>query len=451
MKKFFLFRRKEVSAASTFASDTGEGVDIFGVSADLLAFITAEEGAIRLVFNNATPYEDNNLVDGDSMQKSSVTVSCDAGKEMDVIENIMRFVGSENKYNVLKFDAVEGFSNLKNINLQGVSDVVSQVRKNPVERATGKKSTKTFIGGTAATAFGTPNTIQGIDFQSSENKPIVDFNESGITVSAGTSINGWTNSGTGGATYNATTSGTPVKLTTVGRTGSGVSTVAASLSSTQYFILANQLEVGNDFTMYMVVSSTPSNILNNSGKVTKGNIYGGDDGTSFGLGGIDSDAAQGLFSIRFDTFTGAPAYAPNNVGQSVTDENDVETIQVLVVRRDKNNIIFIHDLSGQIISSFKPVSQEAATPPSQVAVQQYSSPTQVKNPPPQKTPQSRSLNESGRLDGVLAVKNLGGAPSAPQAKFIGHIARFGVIQKDIGTESASSLAQDLYDLYNPIS
>ena len=257
------------------------------------------------MFNNATPYEDNNLVDGDSMQKSSVTVSCDAGKEMDVIENIMRFVGSENKYNVLKFDAVEGFSNLKNINLQGVSDVVSQVRKNPVERATGKKSTKTFIGGTASTAFGTPNTIQGIDFQSSENKPIVDFNESGITVSAGTSINGWTNSGTGGATYNATTSGTPVKLTTVGRTGSGVSTVAASLSSTQYFILANQLEVGNDFTMYMVVSNTPSNILNNnSGKVTKGNIYGGDDGTSFGLGGIDSDAAQGLFSIEFDTFTG---------------------------------------------------------------------------------------------------------------------------------------------------
>ena len=65
-----------------------------------------------MVFNNATPYEDNNLVDGDSMQKSSVTVSCEEGKEMDVIENIMRFVGSDNKYNILKFArTVEGFSN----------------------------------------------------------------------------------------------------------------------------------------------------------------------------------------------------------------------------------------------------------------------------------------------------------------------------------------------------
>ena len=52
MKKFFLFRRKEVSKASTFASDTGEGVDIFGVAADLLAFMTAEQGAVKMVFNN---------------------------------------------------------------------------------------------------------------------------------------------------------------------------------------------------------------------------------------------------------------------------------------------------------------------------------------------------------------------------------------------------------------
>ena len=64
---------------------------------------------------------------------------------------------------------------------------------------------------------------------------------------------------------------------------------------------------------------------------------------------------------------------------------------------------------------------------------------------------SRSLNESGRLDGVLAIKNFGGAPGSPEPKFAGHIARFGVIQKDIGTENAASLAQDLHDLYKPIS
>ena len=111
MKKFFLFRRKEVSKASTFASDTGEGVDIFGVAADLLAFMTAEQGAVKMVFNDATPYEDNNLVDGDSMQKSSVTVSCEEGKEMDVIESIMTFIGRDGRTNIMKFDAVSNFSN----------------------------------------------------------------------------------------------------------------------------------------------------------------------------------------------------------------------------------------------------------------------------------------------------------------------------------------------------
>lgn len=449
MKKFFLFRRKEVSKASTFASDTGEGVDIFGVAADLLAFMTAEQGGIRMVFNNATPYEDNNLVDGDSMQKSSVTVSCEEGKEMDVIENIMRFVGSDNKYNILKFDAVEGFSNLSNLSLDSISDVVSQVRKNPVERATGKKSTKTFIGGTAATAFGSPNTIQGIDFESSENKPVIDFNESGITVSAGVSINGWTNSGTGGSTYNASVNGTPTKLTTVGREGSGVATVAADVTTTQYFILANQLEVGDDFTMYMVLSNTPSDILTlNNGRISKGNVFGGDDATSFGLGGSESDASENLFGIRFDTFTGDPAKAPGNLPQSVTDEADVETMQVLVVRRTKDNVIFIHDASGQIISTFE---KEETSPITRTVTSEYGS---LSAPPPTTLDEesaSRSLNESGRLDGVLAIKNFGGAPNAPSPKFIGHIARFGVIQKDIGTENAASLAQDLHDLYKPIS
>jgi hypothetical protein len=446
MKKFFLFRRKEVSKASTFASDTGEGVDIFGVAADLLAFMTAEQGAVKMVFNNATPYEDNNLVDGDSMQKSSVTVSCEEGKEMDVIESIMVFIGRDGKTNIMKFDAVSNFSNLSDLRLGDVSDVVSQVRKSPVERATGKKSTKTFIGGTAATAFGTPNTIQGIDFESSENKPIVDFNESGITVSAGVSINGWTNSGTGGSTYNASVNGTPTKLTTVGREGSGVATVAADVTTTQYFILANQLEVGDDFTMYMVLSNTPSDILTlNNGRIAKGNVFGGDDATSFGLGGSESDASENLFAIRFDTFTGDPAKAPGNPPQSVTDENDVETMQVLVVRRTKDDVIFIHDASGQIISTFEKETGESVVRTIQT---RYGA---VVQQPSDQDSSSRSLNESGRLDGVLAIKNFGGAPNAPSPKFTGHIARFGVIQKDIGTENAASLAQDLHDLYKPIS
>ena len=446
MKKFFLFRRKEVSKASTFASDTGEGVDIFGVAADLLAFMTAEQGAVKMVFNNATPYEDNNLVDGDSMQKSSVTVSCQEGKEMDVIESIMIFIGNDGRTNVMKFDAVSNFSNLSDLRLGNVSDVVSQVRKNPVERTTGNKSTKTFIGGTAATAFGSPNTIQGIDFGSTENKPIVDFHEGGIGVSSGTSVNAWTNAGTGSTTYNATTNGTPTKLTAVGREGSGVSTIAADVTTSQYFILGTELLIGDDFTMYMVLSNTPSDILTlNNGRIAKGNVFGSDDGTCFGLSGTTSDASENLFVIRFNTFTGDAAKTGGNPPQSATDENDVETMQVVVVRRTKDDVVFVHDASGQIISTFKKEEAEAAV---RTITSRYG--TTIQQPLVQES-SSRSLNESGRLDGVLAIKNFGGAPGSPEPKFAGHIARFGVIQKDIGTENAASLAQDLHDLYKPIS
>ena len=105
---------------------------------------------------------------------------------------------------------------------------------------------------------------------------------------------------------NASVNGTPTKLTTAASLERevGVATVAADVTTSQYFILANQLEVGDDFTMYMVLSNTPSDILTlNNGRIAKGNVFGGDDATSFGLGGSDSDASENLFAIRFDTFT----------------------------------------------------------------------------------------------------------------------------------------------------
>lgn len=435
MRKFFLFRRKEVSRSSTFASDSGTGVDIFGVPADLLAFMSAELGKVKIVFNNATPYEENNLVDGDSMQKTSVTVSCTDGKEADVIESIMRFIGSEGpRFNVMKFDAVEGFSNLEGVTTTGITDVLSQVRKTPVERTSGDPSTKTFIGGTSGTAFGSPNSIQGIDFGSPTNKPIVDYNESGITVSSGTSINGWTNSGTGGATYDCTTNGTPTKLTAVGRDGSGVSTVAAEVTTSQYFIIGTEVVAAGPFTTYMVLADNPASIISQkSGRVMKGNIFGGADGTSFGIVGTLQDASQNLFSVRGDTFTGFPAQALGNEAQQESEEDLIRTIDVFVLRRDELDVMFIHDYTGEIIATFtgdvvpggKFESEESAG--------------------------GGSLNESGRQDGNLAIKNFGGAPLSPEPKFSGHIARFGVIKNDIGTERAARLATDLYDLYKPIS
>ena len=459
MKKFFLFRRQEVSKSSTFASDSGEGVDIFGVPADSLAFMTAELGAIRIVFNNATPYEENNLVDGDSMQKTSVTVSCERGKEMEVIESIMRFVDVERQgsFNIMKFDAVESFSNLKDVSVGAVSDVVSQVRKTPVDRVSGEPSSKTFIGGTAGTALGSPNTIEGIDFGAEIYKPTIDYNAAGITVSSGTAINGWTNSGTGGTAYNATVTNTPIKRTTLGRgaTESGSSQITAEVDTTESFQIGTEFKTGNEYTMYIAVANSETFVQQN-GRAARGNFYSGDsDGTSFGFGGSIADQSNEVFALRYDTHTGAPAKASGNFTYTYPDAPSARILDVFVVRRDKNNVVYVHDYTGAIVATFdeEVVSTTKSTRTSKTSTKIYDN---VKVTPTKEL-ESRSVNESGRLDGVLAIKNFGGAVgvsysgSTSDPKFDGKIARFGVIERDLGTERASRLATDLYDYYKPIS
>ncbi len=58
MKKFFLFKRKDIDVSSLETSDTGEGLDVFCVTADLFAFMTAATGRVKIYFNNATIYEE---------------------------------------------------------------------------------------------------------------------------------------------------------------------------------------------------------------------------------------------------------------------------------------------------------------------------------------------------------------------------------------------------------
>ena len=160
MKKFFLFKRKDVDVSSVEASDNGEGLDLLAVSADLLSFMTASLGRVNIVFNNATLYEESNLLDGESFKKTSVSVACEAGGEADLIESIMNFVSSDLvKTRVMRFDAVTGKTNVKEANIQSFNDVVSEVKTLPVRRTTKEVSSKTFIGGTAGTAFGTGNVI----------------------------------------------------------------------------------------------------------------------------------------------------------------------------------------------------------------------------------------------------------------------------------------------------
>ena len=92
MKKFFLFRRSDPLGPIKRFSENGKDISILGIPADQIAFITAGRGQVNLTFNNAGVYEDNELFVGDSIEKTNVSIACEAGTEINLIERIMSFV-----------------------------------------------------------------------------------------------------------------------------------------------------------------------------------------------------------------------------------------------------------------------------------------------------------------------------------------------------------------------
>ena len=73
--RYFVFRKEAVNNASTTASDSGVGMSVMAIPADSVAYLSAESGKIFIVFNDATLYQDANLLEGDSLQKSNVTIA----------------------------------------------------------------------------------------------------------------------------------------------------------------------------------------------------------------------------------------------------------------------------------------------------------------------------------------------------------------------------------------
>jgi len=65
----------------------------------------------------------------------------------------------------------------------------------------------------------------------------------------------------------------------------------------------------------------------------------------------------------------------------------------------------------------------------------------------------KQTNMAGMTDGELLIQQIGSgggiiATSGGSSSFKGTLARFGVIEKDIGTAKAAELAQNLFSLYN---
>ena len=169
MKKFFLFRRSDPVGPIKRFSDNGKDVSILSIPADQIAFMTAGKGQINITFNNAGMYEENELFIGDAIEKTNVTISCEEGKEYDLIEKIIRFSTKEKGKTIMKFDAVNGEASFDNAVVSSISDVQAKIKSQPTERVTQKISS-----GDVGARFA--NVIGEINFGARENKPFIDYN-----------------------------------------------------------------------------------------------------------------------------------------------------------------------------------------------------------------------------------------------------------------------------------
>tara|TARA_R110000796_G_scaffold12963_3_gene42352 strand:- start:10583 stop:11890 length:1308 start_codon:yes stop_codon:yes gene_type:complete len=434
MEKFFLFRKEEINEDSSRSSDTGVGLSVLAIPTKHVSFMTAALGSVIITFNDAGLYDKIELFDSEAIEKTAVTVSCSVGEELGLLENIINFISNSNQH-VLKFDVVKNDSVFKKAVLSSSNDLSAKIRVNPTVYSTGAISQ-----GTQETQF--QGTVAGIYF--GENLPALDFNHEGLSGYADAAeITAWANAGTKGSTHSiAANVGNPAAET--GLTAArGLSTVSALIDFDDYFVVPNAYTASEDYTLYLVFT-------NNSSHDGIGPIYGDDEGDTIGFcfkgpvmdndGGIaKASIASSTFRVRHDERIGEPASTETTASDNGTQPfvfpipNNVlgleETLHVFVIRRDKNSNMYLHNRTGDLVG-FIPAFTMASTLDGKTTTFDF------------------------MTDGNLLIEQIGSAggivdaTSSPSKSFRGSLARFGVIEKDIGANASANLAQDLFKLYN---
>lgn len=415
MKKYFLFRKEEVSITSVTASDSGVGLSLLAVPTDSIAYISSELGRVKVVFNDVTVYQEANLRDGESLEKSSVFIPCEEGEEFELVESILQFISSETRTNVMKFDVVTGESTLSEAVLEGLDP---SVKRRPINMQSGRVSTKAERDAESSDLIG------GIDF--GVNQPLVDYNHEGLSGFANNAeVTSWANAGSGGTAYNiATNVGTP-HCTDPGTSQRGLSTKAVQFNAGEHFIVPT-VSIDSDYTLYMVIDHEfGGSAVQQQLRVAFGDAAGETLGPN-GLLPVEGDAKgvtssyEGFNSNHFQTRHAAqttlPARAKANVEYPrVTGELDpgFASCHVLVIRRDSSSNVHYHAgyHNGDIIATITPIN--------------------------------------GNTKGRLVIERLGTTGDLAVNHFSkASMARFGVISSDIGADGAALLAQDLFNYYN---
>ena len=420
-RKYFLFRREGVSNLSTTSSDFDDTLSVFGVNADQMSYVTAVDGGVVIFFNDATPLQDSNLSENQSLEKSKITVNCDRGKEFELIESIMNFLGSDNSPSVMRFDSFENKSSIKEV--RSSVSLGASVKAKPIDTITGEI---VEAGATAEEVF--RNSKNGIDFRGEKNLPILDLDSRNATFSGSNVLNGWVNSGTGGATYswasNGGSAGTPSK------TAADAVTDAQTVSflATNFMSIANTLTVKGDYTIYTAYVNTQGSL---------GNLYGSASGETSGFTNDSEHPSKSLptsntFGVKHENSLGLPAIAKttgtdNNtvsyVFPNTQDENDddYQLLYVNIIRRDVDGNLYLYNHKGQIVS-FIPAKSGLANP-------------------------SEDSTLPGDTSGHLVLDQVGSQGSNFSGSFKGRLARFGVITRDVGNDFCVNLAKQLFNLY----
>lgn len=466
-KKFFLFRRSEPVGPEKRFSENGKDIPILALPADQISFITAGRGSINLTFNNAGVYEENEMFVGDSIEKTNVTVSCEIGSEMSMIEKIIAFSTKDDGRAIMTFDAVAQTASIEEAVVSSVKDISSKIKSQPTERVSQKVSS-----GDVGARF--QNVIAGINFGSRDNKPLVDYNHESMypvdnTDIVAVSVALWRNAGTGGAAFNISTgTGSVTTQTEATAADTGLSQICAQFAANS-FLDVPDVTVKDDYTMYFVIGDPGSGSSGDGFGV----LFGDDAGETTGFSNF---SIPDVFSMRHNGLIGEPFKVKTSTSTSGTEayqfpERSSKTkvgerqfCYVFVIRRDKDFNLYLYNFDGEIVafvpaltvnSTFKTTVREVKSNQKQ-KTQRYAATgaakAQTKVERTEIEPIAK-VNEAtpGRTDGNLFIQQLGSAASNVTDSFSLTLGRFGVIPRDIGEANCSQLAQDLYELYKPVS
>lgn len=403
MKKFFLFRREQLTLFSGNASDDGSGLSLLAISTDKLSFMTAGVGKVQFNFDDASVYDYVTLPESDVIDKTHVIVSCEEGKEVKLMESVINFISADSKKNVLRFDAVEQQATLDGAVVEGFQDISAIVNTAPVNIITQETDTSSSV-------------IAGVDFLSSANLPFIDFNHEQLTYSDGQHASSWANAtaATGGSAYDMTDEGASNTLAEEAGGTSYVATTSVNIAAGNYYQMGEEMLHNGEYTIYCAYGNP---VYTNHYE-----IYGGADGTCKGF----SNGIFNTISIIHDQLSGLPATSKTDnldngsVNYKFPDQSlessprSGQSLYSFVIRRDENFNVFVHGYTGDIIAVIPAVTSGVAT-------------------------------TSFRTDGDLAIQHIGGVTG--DFLFKGFLSRFGVIKRDVGFSAGKKIAQDLYKQY----